>query len=133
MLLRTIMSKQVIETTFQGFKQICINLDQLNEAYDSCILSTFYKYFRIPKNDGFECVTEKGYKVSELGFSLTDDGYTWLCGFTKISERGKIVFLFPYMNDKLKKDGLKLDRSIGIYASGDVNKKEILKISETFT
>ena len=125
------MTNKIVITGFLDFRQFTKRTEQLqrlNKAYDA-----------FPQTNASPLVNNaqqvRGY-IEELHDSQTKDGYKWFCGvhfYTGLVGSSDVVaVLYPWCQDFDNKRS-KLDRSIGVYYRGKVEKEDIAKVLNDLT
>ncbi len=111
------MSNDKVKTKLNGYKNQVFpeDIDMLNMAYSDYVFTN-------------RSVSNMGSRIRGYFFDnepTTNDGYKWFVGVHFKTRKGQMAVLFPYMKDKTKKDGTKLDRSISFYTDGKVDVDKI--------
>ena len=63
--------------------------------------------------------------------TTTRDDYTWYRGYYFKAGEGELAILLPWAQDFKKEEGTQMDRSIGIYKTGNADSEEVSRILKT--
>ncbi len=117
------MSNEKIETALKGYKQVFPEgLDRLNTLCDRVLLN----------GDSLESMAKKIDGFKDRKDATTQDGYAWFWGLYFETKKSKIAVLFPWHENRSKKDGIQLDRSIAVYTRGKVTPQKVDEIFKKF-
>ncbi|MEK7630169.1 MAG: hypothetical protein AAB432_02175 [Patescibacteria group bacterium] len=120
------MSRHIVNTDLRGYEgPIFVSLiGRLRRALEQTNIVIDFLKIVAGKIPGFE---------KAIIHPQTEDKYVWFCGLVfRIPGVGEMIILIPRQEDKAKTEGSSFDRSIVVYAKGNITIHEIHDIIEVF-